>query len=133
MRHIPAVLLFVLLCLLIVVLSCWGKPAPTDKKKKDAPPTLISKCQFGRVTQEGRKFTISGNEAWTADGEISADGKTARLTWFRLPEGRSADGQYKVDDKGELRGVWKWDDEAKYDLDGAMTNGYEEWLHKVEN
>ncbi len=126
----PIACIFALLALALVAAATPDRP--NDSPKKDAPPTLIAKCQFGKVTQEGSKFTISGNDSWTADGEIAADGKTVRLTWFKLPEGRAADGQYKIDGKGEMRGVWMWQDEAEYDIDERITNGNGEWLHKVQ-
>ncbi len=105
-----------------------AKPDKSTPKKSDIP-VLIASCQFGKLMQDSRTFTISGNEAWVADGEISKDGKTAKLTWVRFPEGRIAIGVYAIIG-GEMKGFWQWDGEVEYNLEGGIANGNAEHLRK---
>lgn len=108
MRTILAVIV-----LTFVAFASDAKPDPQKKtpqaEKLKAPPVpmLIPSCQFGAIKQDGRKFTIEGSESWAATGEISKDGKTASVTWFRLPEGRLAAAVYAIEASGEMRGSWQ--------------------------
>jgi len=126
--YLQAVLVGLGLTIILGFISAFPPDRTIDKK--DKIPILISSCQFGKLDQEVRKFTISGNQSWVADGVISADGKSARLTWINFPEGRIADGQYAILENGEMRGSWQWADTAQYDFEDKLMNGSAEHLRK---
>ncbi len=126
MRHIPAVLLFVLLCLLIVVLSCWGKPAPADKKT-DPVPSFAFASNWGAIQSETVKgkhlVTITGHPMWDATGVIrKRDGKWEVFVEWTTTDAtpRHGIGLYAIDDKKELTGFWNWIENCEEEPDGTI-------------
>ncbi len=114
--------------LLLFAFRAVGKPDKSEPPKKQPPvPQLINACQFGDIKQTGKTFTISGNESWAGQGTIN--GKRATIEWVRFPTARLAIGIYVIGDDGQMRGHWRWADEAEYDLEGNLKDGNGEHLY----
>lgn len=110
-------LLFILVWSLLAF-TIFAKPdRPTPKK--DAPiPNLAGPSNWGQISQDGRKITVTGHERWTAEGEIRKDG-TVYLLWTQVSDGKRAPGLYQVKDEG-IFGLWNWGEYVEVLPSGEM-------------
>ncbi len=111
---------FILAAVLLapIALLTDAKPTkpPTPPKTVAPAPKLPVETNWGTVTQNGYKFTISGDPDWSAEGEIK-DGK-AYVLWTDLRFDLPAPSIYQVvvvEGTVTMHGLWGYLDGVKVD------------------
>lgn len=86
--------------LIVFLLLVPDRPIPPSQLDISGP------SHWGVIVQEGKKISIKGDDYWEAVGEL--DGKTLKVTWYRLEDGRIGSGTYNIDEYNNIIGHWDW-------------------------
>lgn len=99
------------------------RPDATPKKApKELPvPGIAGPCNWGEITQDGRKITIDGHLHWYVHtGEIRKDG-SLYVVWIWREDGRAAPGVYAIRQDKSIQGKWGWGTDVAEDKDGNLS------------
>lgn len=98
-----------------------SKKAPEKKEelKKDTVPELpTGETNWGRLTQAGKNFELSGHPNWDGRGFIREDGKI-QILWTWKATGEACPGVYDFVD-GLLVGAWGHGSDVRFDDRGNL-------------
>ena len=123
MRTILAVLAFVFLSAIADTKPVTKPKEQPKKAERPQLPMLPINTNWGKLTQSGREFRLTGHPIWEGVGRIREDGRVFIL-WTLLSTGDPCPGVYDWQE-GELRGYWGFSGDvqinARGEIEGAVV------------